>query len=247
MGLARHVKGVLFDFYQTLVEIQTDEKKDALWELLAGLLSYRGADAAPGELREWYEEAVRRSLSENPETYPEIDVGEVFSRLLQRAGVSASVELAGVAAQLFRLLSIERLELYPETQEVLEMLSRTRRLGLVSDSQFPYLEPELRRTSLIGFFEAVASSSLLGYRKPDPRLFTTALARMNLSPDQVVYVGDSWERDMVGARNAGIQGIWLCRPGSGGELSRSSPGSVPVIADLRELPPLLDRLAAGLC
>ena len=31
------------------------------------------------------------------------------------------------------------------------------------------------------------------------------------SREEVVYVGDSWEHDMIGARDAGIWGIWVCR------------------------------------
>ena len=55
-------------------------------------------------------------------------------------------------------------------------------------------------------------SSKLGYRKPDSRVFQNALApHLGLGREEVVYVGDSWERDMIGARDAGIRGIWVCR------------------------------------
>ena len=45
-------------------------------------------------------------------------------------------------------------------------------------------------------------------RKPDPRVFQNALARLGLAREEVVYVGDSWEHDMIGARDAGIRGDW---------------------------------------
>ena len=63
---------------------------------------------------------------------------------------------------------------------MLETLAERYRLALVSDSQTLYIEPELRTTSLAELFEVVVISSELGYRKPDPRVFQNALARLGL-------------------------------------------------------------------
>ena len=119
---------------------------------------------------------------------------------------------------------------------MLETLAERYRLALVSDSQALYIEPELRTTSLAGLFEVAVISSELGYRKPDPRVFQKALVRLGLAREEVVYVGDSWERDMIGARDAGIRGIWVCRSQEQ-ERAQGTP-TVPVISDLRGLLPL---------
>jgi putative hydrolase of the HAD superfamily len=234
------IKAVVFDFYQTIVEIKTDEKKIELWRVLASFLQYRGADVTAEDLRTLYFRTVEELLDRSAERHPEVDAGAIFSALLEQTGLAASADLTCAIAQLFRSLSIEGFRLYPESREVLETLAGQYRLALVSDSQTLYLEPELRLTSLANLFEVVVSSSLLRYRKPDPRMFQTALSRMNLAPENVVYVGDSWERDMVGARNAGIQGIWVCR--SANQLAEPRPFVLPVIADLRELLPLLGHV-----
>ena len=42
------------------------------------------------------------------------------------------------------------------------------------------------------------------------RVFQNALGA-GARREEVVYVGDSWEHDMIGARDAGIRGIWVCR------------------------------------
>ena len=241
MMLKRPIKAILFDFYQTIVEVKTDETKDRLWEVLAMFLEYRGADVGPDELREVYHQEVQEGLANSRERYPEIDVTRVFRALLEHLGVGSAPALAGPIAQLFRVLSMERFQLYPESRDVLWKLAERYGLALVSDSQRVYLEPELRRTGLGCYFQAAVSSSVLGFRKPDPRMFEKALARLKLAKDEVVHVGDSWERDMEGARDAGIQGIWLCRRGD--RLVGPRPLAVPVIADLRELLPLLGHVA----
>ena len=46
------------------------------------------------------------------------------------------------------------------------------------------------------------------YRKPNKRIFDLALEKADLQADEVWYVGDQYECDIVGARNAGIFPIW---------------------------------------
>ena len=177
MVLEMPIKAILFDFYLTIVDIKTDERKDHLWQVLASFLQYRGASVKAAELREIYFHLVQESLDRSAERHPEVDAAQLFGRLLERSGAGSSADLAGAVAQLFRLLSIQRFRLYPESREVLETLAERYRLALVSDSQALYIEPELRTTSLAELFEVVVISSELGYRKPDPRVFQNALAR----------------------------------------------------------------------
>jgi putative hydrolase of the HAD superfamily len=55
----------------------------------------------------------------------------------------------------------------------------------------------------------IVDSAQVGVRKPDPRIFSLALERLGRTPDAAAYVGDSFERDMVPAKTAGLQTIWL--------------------------------------
>jgi putative hydrolase of the HAD superfamily len=233
------IRAVLFDFYQTIVEIKTDETPERLWQTLASLVGYRGARVTAAELRELYRQTVETGLATSSEAYPELDVAEVFGEVLKQCGVVAGPELPSLLAQLLRSLSIQRLGLFPESREVLETLRRHYRLGLVSDSQELYIEPELRATSLEGIFEVVVISSQLGYRKPERRMFQHALDRMGLRSDEVVYVGDSWDRDMAGARDAGIRGVWVCRCGGSDVRRQAGDPAIAVISDLRGLQDLL--------
>jgi putative hydrolase of the HAD superfamily len=50
----------------------------------------------------------------------------------------------------------------------------------------------------------VTDSHVIGYAKPDPRIFTDAIAALGLSPDRIAYVGDSYVNDVGGARAAGL-------------------------------------------
>ena len=60
-------------------------------------------------------------------------------------------------------------------------------------------------------FHPVIGSQEIGFKKPDPRIFETALEIARIPADQAVYVGDSPKLDTVPARRLGIRAILLDR------------------------------------
>ncbi|MEP6475232.1 MAG: HAD-IA family hydrolase, partial [Gemmatimonadota bacterium] len=77
------------------------------------------------------------------------------------------------------------------------------RLGVVSNSD-GRADEALVAAGLRDNFELVVDSQLVGYEKPDPRIFLLALDQMGVRPDEALYVGDIYEVDVVGARRAGM-------------------------------------------
>ena len=55
----------------------------------------------------------------------------------------------------------------------------------------------------------VIDSALVGYEKPDPRIFAAALERTGADPDRTLHIGDLYHADVVGARTAGIHALLL--------------------------------------
>jgi putative hydrolase of the HAD superfamily len=56
-------------------------------------------------------------------------------------------------------------------------------------------------------FRAILDSGLLGFAKPDPRIFELAAQRAGVEPRALVHVGDSEQADVQGARRAGVRAI----------------------------------------
>lgn len=48
-----------------------------------------------------------------------------------------------------------------------------------------------------------------GIKKPQAEIFIRALERLYVRPKESVYVGDHLENDVIGARNAGLNAIWI--------------------------------------
>jgi putative hydrolase of the HAD superfamily len=227
-------KVILFDFYGTLANIKTDEQDIQPWLIVASYLCYRGAKISANELQNMYFSCVQESLDRSPEAYPDVNVVHIFTDILARLKVEFSEDIVRTIAQLFRSLTINEFQLFSETLQVLHALAKEFRLGLVSDSQEVYIIPELRQVTLDSLFETIVISSRYGYRKPDPRLFQQALKEMGLTTaDDILYVGDNWECDIVGATNAGIKSVWIQRRND--QIYVPHDQTIPVIPDLRGL------------
>jgi putative hydrolase of the HAD superfamily len=127
------------------------------------------------------------------------------------------------------------LRTYPEVVEVLTKLrEQGYRLGIVSNWSWN-LRERVAQVALDGFFELVWASAYAGCNKPHPGIFRQALAQMGLSQKRTLYVGDSYEHDVIGARNAGLEATLLDRDGTA-----DSP-DCPVVPDLWGVSDLLAR------
>ena len=226
-------RAVVFDLYGTLIDIRTDESDPAVWGALAQYLGYLGVVIAPEELRSQYQKRVEFQLSSSPERHAEVDVFAVFRDIFAAYGrAKVSREKIIAAAMLFRSLTRRQFGLFPEAAAVLRRLRERYAVGLVSDAQWVFTEPELAITGLRDLFEVRVLSSRCGYKKPDPRLFARALAALHVVPEHALYVGDNPARDLVGARRAGMRCI-LFRPMSNGSSERPE-ATVSQHAELEE-------------
>lgn len=91
------------------------------------------------------------------------------------------------------------------------------------------------------YFEAVLISGEVAIAKPDPRIFRQALSRLNAAPGRSVFVGDSMEHDMAGARNAGMMTVYI-KKGKAEDADHAMCDLV--VSDLRELSDLVIGLDA---
>ena len=82
------------------------------------------------------------------------------------------------------------------------------KLGVISNFN-GNLDVVLREFNVDSLFDLVLDSGNLDVSKPDPRIFELALERLKLNPSECYYVGDSFERDIVPAKTAGLNTIWL--------------------------------------
>jgi putative hydrolase of the HAD superfamily len=128
--------------------------------------------------------------------------------------------------------------LYPETKRTLEKLRKQAFLALVSNGGSTYQREKLRATGIESFFHSIVISEEVGYSKPQRAIFERALRDVGVPAHEAVMVGDNMEKDILGARIAGLRGILVARAGK----QRMAPAAAAihpppeaVIANLNDL------------
>jgi putative hydrolase of the HAD superfamily len=204
-GFKGMINAVLFDLYGTLIDIRTEERDPAVYWHLSRYLSYHGVKVSPERLQEAYFEILQRQLNTSREEFPEVNVYEIFSSIMHTYGRGIYKEQVIVdVCMLFRSLTIRHFALFSDVIETLSYLQPRYMLALVSDAQWVFTEPEIAMLNLEQFFGVRVLSSRYGYKKPDTRLFKKALKRLNVRPEEAVYIGDNPQRDLMGAKATGM-------------------------------------------
>ncbi len=94
---------------------------------------------------------------------------------------------------------------------LLARLKRHFKLGVVSNF-YGNVEVLCREFGLAPHLDVILDSIHVGLSKPDPAFFQEAARRLGIPGRQILFVGDSYDRDMVPARQAGMKTIWLKGP-----------------------------------
>ena len=204
---------IFFDAGNTLVSIDFD------W--VTQELSQRGIACDASELRR-AEAAARPKLSawieskastESRETF-EFYLGSVLEQLdaARAAGAARIAELVGELTPVLRSPGeAQRLWSWvlPGVREALcRIADAGLELAVVSNSDGS-VESGLETLGLRRHFSAVFDSQLVGYEKPDPRIFEKALEVCGADPARTLHVGDLYAADVVGARKAGVHPLLL--------------------------------------
>jgi len=205
------LKAVMFDLYGTLIDIRTNENRDETFESLSRFLEYRRVFVSGKELKELYFSEVNQQFARSREKYPEIDVARAFRQVLQNRAQTTDRYLAMITTQLYRSLCREKMQLFEDIFWTLNEFRKDYRLGIVTDAQRLYCNPEMRSLRIEDFFDAIVISSNYGFRKPDSRLFHIVLAMLDIPASAAAYIGNNYHTDIVGAKAAGLAVAGLIR------------------------------------
>jgi putative hydrolase of the HAD superfamily len=157
--------------------------------------------SSPSALRE-----IRDYMASNrPELKHDLSAvrRESIRLALYRAGENPL--LADKAFEVF-FAERQRVDLFDDARPALEYLAG--RFPVVSISNG---NADLERVGIADFFRAAISAREFGVGKPDPRIFHAAAGAVDVTPDDMLHVGDDATLDALGALNAGMQAAWVNR------------------------------------
>jgi putative hydrolase of the HAD superfamily len=120
----------------------------------------------------------------------------------------------------------------PGTAEQLHEIGERYQVAVISNADGK-IEDVLQRCGIADCFRTITDSGLVGYEKPHPEIFRQALKRMNVAPEESLYVGDVYSVDYLGATGAGMQAMLMDVPGA------YRDKGVPRVESLEELKAIL--------
>ncbi len=158
---------------------------------------------------------------------------EAFKQTLQFIK-SPDDDLAAHLNTLYLKHRFEDIQLFDDVVPALNALQGRYMMGLLSNGN---TYPE--RCGLEGYFQFVVFAQDYGIQKPDPRLFEIAIEHAGCSKHQLLHVGDSFQNDIIGARQAGVRSVWLNRQGKDNDTGQQHDFE---ISSLRGLTEILENL-----
>ena len=216
---------------------------------------YERADQALGKkLREYnikvdskiFRARVYEYYEQRDKDYQETTYHFVLRELLKELGY-AEIPESVLRSALDALYSVTQSNWQLEEDSIVtlqNLKSQNYKLGIFSNAGDDKDVQELiENFGIRPYFDFVLTSAACFYRKPHPRAFEIALAQWNISPNEAVMVGDSLEADIYGAKNSGMQTIWITRRAlfKDEDMRRIKPDFS--LRKLNELLPTLERIS----
>lgn len=112
----------------------------------------------------------------------------------------------------------QKVNLFEDVIPVLSVLKKNYILAALTNGN-----AHISKTGLSEYFDFQVSAADVLASKPDPAMFVTAMHKAGVSPAQTLHVGDHPEHDIQGARNAGVDAVWLRRFAQGWNLGEAEP------------------------
>ena len=203
---------LLFDFFGTLVDYSPSRTEQGYHRTHA-LLRQLGVDLGYAEfLAQWSDVSARFDLASEEDDH-EFSMLELGLAFLREAGHRA---IEGEAQQVVTSYVADWNQgVHPigGVPGLIASLGGEHRLAIVTNTHDPLLVPaHLEAMHIASCFEVVITSVEVGWRKPHPTIYRTALEALAADPADAVFVGDSKVPDYDGPRAAGMRAL-LIDPG----------------------------------
>ncbi|MCR5595579.1 MAG: HAD family hydrolase [Lachnospiraceae bacterium] len=204
----------IFDLYGTLADIHTNESKPYLWKKCAAILTELGFPYDPHSLRADYhrfiEEETRHMLESTgsgPDIKPEIDLRKVFRKLMSPWMSDEQIDLFAIT---FRVLSRDKLTLYPEVPAIFDAIHEGGgRVYLLSNAQSCFTLPEIKVLGIYDMFDDIFISSDMGCAKPDVRFMNMLIRKHKLDTGRSVMIGNDYNSDIKIANKVGMDSLYI--------------------------------------
>jgi putative hydrolase of the HAD superfamily len=204
------IRGVLFDFFGTLVEYSPSRREQGYEQTYALLKDRQIAMSYTSFLDHWgaaAEELDRWSATQQRE----YSMRDVAQRFLMRMHCDPADEAFTHALWHSYLQAWNTGVRYiPNMAAFIARLGASYQLGIVTNTHHaPLIWQHLQAMGIAQAFRTVVTSVEHGRPKPHRAIFAAALCALQTSPAETLYIGDSYVADYLGAKGAGMPALLI--------------------------------------
>lgn len=221
-------KAIIFDLFGTLVDNFTSSEYESVLAEMARIVRVPPAEFQ----RIWRESFQKRNTGIHPT--PQYSIKYICKRLKIEVTNSEVEEAAAVRLD----YTLRSLSPRPDAIATIETLnSLGYKTGLISDctGDIPMVWD---RTPFVSLFNVTVFSCEAGIKKPEPRIFHMAVERLEVQPEDCLYIGDGGSGELTGALKTGMTPVLIRDPGESYDMifmEREDDWEGPRIYHLREV------------
>ena len=133
-----------------------------------------------------------------------------FNRLnktFEKLNYSASIGLIDKISEQYITYLSTFPHLFEGAIELLEVLKNRFRLHIITNGFDKVQQFKIENSGIESFFEFVFTAEKVGFKKPHPEIFIESFKTVNTTAEASIMIGDSFEADILGALNQGMQAI----------------------------------------
>lgn len=195
-------KAVVFDLFGTLVDMLLLPEYESTLLAMAGVLGASPKDFA----RLWFETANERQTGVFPNVRTNVE------HICRALGVPPADDRTSEAVKVRWRYTRRSLTPRPDAVETLTQLKqRGYSVGLISDCS-PEVPLLWQETPFVPLIDAAIFSCVVGLKKPDSRIYRLACQKLEVIPENCLYVGDGASRELTGASQVGMRPVLIRVP-----------------------------------
>lgn len=188
------IRAVIFDMFETLVTLfqgRTYFSENIAEDAGLDLTQFR---------KEWHATELDRSIGK-------MTIQEGIAYAFKKLGVYSEDLVAKIAQKRLDALGDTFSAIPPESIRLLrELKSRGIKIGLISNT-FSDERDMIRASELFPLIDVPLISYEQGLYKPDPELYRRMIERLEVKPEECLYVGDGGSKELFAAREAGMRPV----------------------------------------
>lgn len=243
-------KVLLFDVYQTLIDIDIDgedkkENEAKAWSNFAKSLERYGIHIPTSELVWLYRSRRADFYAGKDEKIYHHDFCRIMAQIV-KDDLHTEIPQEEICGLVYKYHTISRgyARLYPGVAEALTHLAERYVLAIASYTQKCFTDFELKELEIDTFFSYFLYTSDIGFKKASPKFYERCMEVIGKRAEECVMIGDNYDTDILVPQSLGMKAIWIKNPLTAPQYTHlfdNEPKNMVRVDELAALPEMIGR------